>query len=317
MRKFNHILLAAIFVLMLALPVVAFSATETSHTERSFPAVAGGSVTIDASFHAIEVIVRPGQSIDVVVDLEFSASEKKAKRLLAEYEPRFKVQGDDIVIRSTREKTTWNWGTNISKGKIAVWMPPDIDLVVDNSSGRVVLKGDFGGAEVSIDNSSGNVVGGTAMASLSINNSSGQTKIKALRPLDQFRVDCSSGSVYFEGGAFKVDVDSSSGSVELFGLLGDATVDTSSGSVDVVWQSIPPGAKVRIDTSSGGVHLGLPEVTQLEGTIDTSSGGIHSDFPGAKEKKNYWRFEGGSSAVQLSVDTSSGGVRLSAIDWGG
>lgn len=314
MRKQHHILLAAIFVLIFAVPIVAFSATETSHTERSFPATAGGSVTVDASFHSVEVTARPGSTVDVVVDLEFSASEKKAERLLAEYEPKFKVNGDDIVIRSTREKSSWNWGWNKTKGKITVLMPPDMDLVIDNSSGAVLLQGDFGDAEVSVDNSSGSVKGETAMAELSVNNSSGRTYIEVLRPLDTFHVDCSSGSVRLEGGALKAHVDSSSGSVELYDLLGDATVDTSSGSVEAVWQSIPPGAEVRIDTSSGGVRLGFPEGTQFDGEIDTSSGGIHSDFPGVKEKSNYWRFEGGSNAVQLSVDTSSGGVRLSVID---
>ena len=84
--------------------------------------------------------------------------------------------------------------------------------------------------------------------------------------------------------------------------------------MEAAWQSIPPGATVRIDTSSGGVRLGFPEGTEFNGEIDTSSGGIRSDFPGAKEKDNYWRFEGGSDAVHLSVDTSSGGVRLSEID---
>jgi len=274
----------------------------------------GGSVTIDASFHTVEVTARPGSTVDVVVDLEISASEKKAKRLLAEYEPAFKVNGDDIVIRSTREKATWNWGWNNTKGKITVSMPSGLDLVVDNSSGAVLLKGDFGDAEVSVDNSSGSVKGETAMAVLSVDNSSGRTDIKVFRPLDSFHVDCSSGSVKLEGGAFKAHVDSSSGSVELYDLLGDATVDTSSGSVKAVWQSIPPGAEVRIDTSSGGVRLGFPEGTQLEGEIDTSSGGIRSDFPGDKEKKNYWRFEGGSNAVQLSIDTSSGGVRFTKAD---
>ncbi|MEN8165292.1 MAG: DUF4097 family beta strand repeat-containing protein [Acidobacteriota bacterium] len=314
MRKHNHILLAAGFVLMLALPVVAFSATETSHTERSFAATTRGSVTIDASFHSVEVTARPGATVDVVVDLEFSASKKKAERLLADYEPRFKVNGDDIVIRSTREKSTWSWGWDTSKGRITVLMPPGMDLMVDNSSGAVLLQGDFGDAEVTVDNSSGSVKGETAMAALSIDNSSGRTDIKALRPLDQFQVDCSSGSVHLEGGAFRVKVDSSSGSVELDDLLGETSVDTSSGSVKAVWQSIPPGAEVRIDTSSGEVRLGFPQGTEFNGEIDTSSGGIRSDFPGAKEKSNCWRFEGGSGAVQLTVDTSSGGVRLSEID---
>lgn len=314
MRKYNSLLLAATFVLMLEAPAVAFGATEASHTERSFPAKTGGRVTVDASFHKVEVTARPGTTVDVVVDLEFSASSRKAKRLLAEYEPRFKTDGDDIVIRSTREKPTWNWGWNKTKGMITVSMPPGMDLVIDNSSGSVLLEGDFGDAEVTVDNSSGSVRGETAMAVLSVDNSSGRTEIKALRPLDRFHVGCSSGSVSLEGGAFRVGIDSSSGSVQLYDLLGDAIVDTSSGSVEAVWQSIPPGAKVRVDASSGRVRLSFPEGAEFDGEINTSSGGIKSDFPGTKEKSNYWSFEGGSNAVRLSVDTSSGGVRLSSID---
>ncbi|MCD4751060.1 MAG: hypothetical protein K8R59_16940, partial [Thermoanaerobaculales bacterium] len=135
MRKLTYILLPAIFVLVLAIPVLLFGATETSHTERSFPAITGGQVMVDASFHKVEVTARPGTTVDVVVDLEFSASARKAKRLLAKYAPRFETKGDDIVIRSTHEEAIWNWGTNKTKGTITVSMPPDMDLVIDNSSG--------------------------------------------------------------------------------------------------------------------------------------------------------------------------------------
>jgi DUF4097 and DUF4098 domain-containing protein YvlB len=314
MKKNSLIPLFGITILVISLPVMVFGATETSHTERSFPATPGGKVMVDASFHMIEVTARPGNSVDVVVDLEFSASEDKAKRLLEEYNPRFEIDGGTIVIRSTRKKATWNWGSYKSKGMISVSMPPGMDLVVDNSSGAVILKGDFGEATVAVDNSSGNISGQTAMAVLSVNNSSGQTRIRAIRPLKQFDVDCSSGSVRLEGGAFKVDVDSSSGSVKLFGLLGDARVDSSSGSVEAVWQSIPAGAIVKIDTSSGGVRLAFPSGTVFKGTIDTSSGGIRTEFPCAVKKRNFCRFNGGSDAVRLSIDTSSGGVRLTSIN---
>lgn len=310
MRKVTHVLLAALFVLILTVPVMLFGATETSHTERSFPAKAGGQVMVDASFHKVEVTARPGSTVDIVVDLEISASAKKAKQLLADYQPRFETNGDDIEIKSTRAKAGWNWGTNRTKGLITVAMPPGMDLVVDNSSGSVHLKGDFGDAKATIDNSSGSVIGETALAVLSIDNSSGRTEIDVFRPLEEFRVDCSSGSVYLEGGAKLVEVDTSSGSVHLAGLLGNATVGTSSGSVELAWTTIVPNSDVRIDTSSGGVELKFPEGISLEGEIDTSSGGIRSDFPCLKNDRDHCELTGGPGAVRLAVDTSSGGVRL-------
>lgn len=310
MRKLTHVLLPALFVLILTVPVMLFGATETSHTEKSFPAKGGGRVVVDASFHKVEITARPGATVDVVVDLEISASEKKAKQLLADYKPRFETKGNDIVIRSTRNNAGWNWGMNKTKGLISVSMPPDMDLVVDNSSGSVHLEGDFGDAEFTIDNSSGSVTGETALAVLSVDNSSGRTKIKVLRPLKEFRVDCSSGSVHLEGGAYTAVVDVSSGSVNLSDLLGDVNVDTSSGSVDLAWTSIAPNSDVRIDTSSGGVKLDFPDGTTLDGEIDTSSGGIRSDFLCVEKERDHCEFEGGPGAVRLAVDTSSGGVRL-------
>ena len=53
---------------------------------------------------------------------------------------------------------------------------------------------------------------------------------------------------------------------------------------------------------------------EFKGTIDTSSGGIRTEFPCAVKKRNFCRFNGGSDAVRLSIDTSSGGVRLTSIN---
>lgn len=310
MRKLTHVLLPALFVLVLTVPALVFGATETSHTERSFPAKSGGQVMVDASFHRVEVTARPGSTVDITVDLEISASAKKAKQLLADYEPRFETNGDKIVIRSIRKKSGWNWGTTRTNGLITVAMPPNMDLVVDNSSGSVLLKGDFGDAKASIDNSSGSVKGETAMTMLSVDNSSGKTDITVFRPLEQFHVDCSSGSVHLEGGAKEARVDTSSGRVQLGGLLGDATVDTSSGSVELDWASISPDSEVRVDTSSGGVKLSFPAGTTFRGDIDTSSGGIRSDFGCLEKERDHCEFDGGPGSVRLAVDTSSGGVSL-------
>ncbi len=313
MRRMTRVLLPALCVLVLSIPLTVLGATETSHTEKSFPAPEGGTVTIDASFHRIEVEARPGSTVDVAVDLEISASShESAARLLADFEPRFETRGDTVVIRSSRKKTGWKMISGTTRGRITVSIPPGVDLVVDNSSGAVVLEGDFGEAEISVDNSSGRVSGTAAMKTLEVDNSSGGVEITVLRPLEAFDVDCSSGPVRLEGGALEAEIDVSSGSVMLEGLLGNAEVDGSSGSVDLSWSSIEPGAVIEVDVSSGSVDLRLPRGTLLAGEIDTSSGKIRSDFPCVSKQRNHCQFRGGSDAVRLVVDTSSGSVHLAA-----
>jgi DUF4097 and DUF4098 domain-containing protein YvlB len=124
----------------------------------------------------------------------------------------------------------------------------------------------------------------------------------------------SSGGIHLTGGANVVNADTSSGSIGASGLLGDATFDASSGSITAEWDSVKPGARIVVDTSSGSVKLSFPEATPLQGTVETSSGGIHSDFPGLwKDRRGHHLvLDGGPGASHVTVETSSGGVRLAA-----
>ena len=311
MHHTTRALLACLFVVLLGAPGILLAGTESTHVEKILPISNDQRVFIDASFHTVEVTARSGSTVEVVVDLEVSASAKKARQWLLDYHPEFSTEGGTLRIRSTRQSRGWGWGSVNGKGRITVAMPPGHDLVVDNSSGNVILQGDFGDARVSVDNSSGSVRGEGAMTSLVVDNSSGGTRFTATRPLETFDVDCSSGSVQLEGGAYAAHVDASSGSVRLRNLQGDAHVDTSSGSVELSWSSISPGTEVRVDNSSGGARLEFPAGTRLDGSVSTSSGGIRTDFPGEMNRKgNHLRLQDGDSAVRLRVSTSSGGVKL-------
>jgi hypothetical protein len=81
-----------------------------------------------------------------------------------------------------------------------------------------------------------------------------------------------------------------------------------------------PGATVKIDVSFHEVEVSarpgdtISVTVDLEGTVETSSGGIHSDFPGLWEDRggHHLVLQGGPEASKLTVDTSSGGVRLIA-----
>lgn len=277
--------------------------------EHVFDASPGQTVSIDVSFHKVEVIIEPGSQVHAIVELSTNSSSRKAEKAMAELAPVFQKRGDTLIIRSTR-KGGWNswWGANI-KGHVTVTMPPDLDLSIDSSSGSINIEGDLGDGSVDCDASSGSIEIRGAMQDLSIDTSSGSTKAFLTRPVESFSADASSGSVRLTGGAYKASVDTSSGSITLDGLRGDAYLDASSGSITAQWESIPPRATIDAGASSGSITIKLPAGTEVAGSANTSSGGIRSDFPGSFERDSA-TFSGGPDAVLVHLSTSSGGVRV-------
>jgi DUF4097 and DUF4098 domain-containing protein YvlB len=307
MRRSFRWSIFALGLLVIAVPAYAVDYSE----EKVFNAVPGGRLTVDASFHDVVVTATPGDEVRIRVDLSVGGSGAKAERRMARLKPTYEVDRDGITVRSVEKSSGWSWGSSRTDGRIQVWLPPVMDVVVDNASGDADLEGDFGDAALVVNNSSGRVRLEGAARSFEVDNSSGGTEARVTRPLEDFSVDCSSGSVRLFGGAYHAHVDTSSGSIELNDLRGGATMDASSGSIHATWASVVPDMNVDADTSSGSVTLVFPPGTDLNGRVDTSSGGIRSDFGGSfGDDRDSLRLEGGDGSVRLRVDTSSGGVRL-------
>jgi DUF4097 and DUF4098 domain-containing protein YvlB len=280
------------------------------HQKHRFEARPGGTVVVDVSFHGVEVTAVPGSSVDVTVDIEIKGDGSSAKNLANKLQPQFIEEGDRLIIRSVRNGG-WSWKSNSAEGKVTVQMPPGMNLSIDSSSGSAVVSGDFGDAVVHFDASSGSLNVDGAMREVGADTSSGSVRAAVMRPLDRFTADASSGSVHLVGGARTANVDTSSGGIDLTGLLGDADLDSSSGSISAQWSAIPGDATVRAGASSGSVTLTFPSSTVFAGSVDVSSGSIRTDFPGAMEKKHL-TLTGGSGAVDIEVETSSGSVKLVA-----
>ena len=279
------------------------------HEKHRFDARPGTTVVIDVSFHSVEVTARPGNAVDVTVDITFKGDGSSAKKAANDYKPVFEDQGDKLIIRSTRKKG-WSWKSFKAKGKVMVQMPPGMHLRIDSSSGNARITGDFGDAVVSFDASSGSLTVDGAMRELHSGVSSGSVRATVSRPLDVFTSDASSGSARLTGGARMAKVESSSGSINVSGLLGEGKFSASSGSIKAQWDAIPPNTKVRASASSGGVTLWLPQDTKISGSVEVSSGGLHSDFPAMVRGKDRLELDGGPDAVNIEVDTSSGSIKL-------
>ncbi len=280
------------------------------HQKHRFDARPGATVVVDVSFHNVDITAVPGDSVDVTVDITVEGDGGSAKTVANELQPKFLTEGDKLIIRSSVKKG-WSWKSISAKGMVTISMPPGMNISVDSSSGGTRISGDFGDAVVDLDASSGSLTIDGAMREVNADISSGSVQVAVMRPLTTFSVDASSGNVRLSGGAHEARVDTSSGSIHLAGLLGDGSFDTSSGGITAQWGAIPAGASVRAGASSGSVNLTFPAGTRLEGSVDVSSGGIRSDFPGTMSKRHL-ELNGGPGAVKVVVDTSSGGVKLMA-----
>ena len=281
------------------------------HEKHRFDARPGSTVVVDVSFHTVEVTARPGDAIDVTVDITVKGEGSSARNAADDLTPVFKEEGDKLIIRSIRKKG-WNWKNVKAKGKVIVEMPPGMNLTVDSSSGSAKITGDFGDGVIRFDASSGSLTVDGAMGELHSDTSSGSVRATTSRPLDAFTADASSGSVHLSGGARIANADTSSGSITASGLLGEGKFDSSSGSIKAQWDAIPPGTPVRAGASSGSVTLTFPSGTAVSGSLEVSSGGLHSDFPALVRGKDKLELDGGPDAIDVAVGTSSGSIKLLA-----
>lgn len=299
-------------ILMGLLAVVAGAGTAaadiTIQQEHSFDARPGATLLVDVSFHSVEIIARPGTTVDVAVEVEVKGSGSSSKNAANDLQPQFVDDGDRLIVRSTRSGG-WSRKSVSAKGKVVVRMPPGMNLNIESSSGEARIEGDLGDAVVRFDASSGSLTVDASMRELHTELSSGSVQARLGRPADVFTAAASSGSVRLSGGAGRARVDTSSGGITLEGLLGDAHLEASSGSISARWAALPAGATVRAGASSGSVTLRFPSGTVLAGSVDVSSGGIHSDFPGSMSRKHV-TLKGGADAVDIQVETSSGSVKL-------
>jgi DUF4097 and DUF4098 domain-containing protein YvlB len=281
------------------------------HEKHRFDARPGDTVVIDVSFHGVEVTAQPGNAVDVTVDITVKGDGSSAKKAADDYRPVFEEEADRLIIRSTRKKG-WSWKSVKAKGKVTVQMPPGMNLTIDSSSGSARINGDFGDSKVLFDASSGSLTVDGAMRELHSDLSSGSVRAAVSRPLEVFTSDASSGSARLTGGARVAKVHSSSGSINVSGLLGEGNFGASSGSIKAQWDAIPPKTSVRASASSGSVTLWFPQDTRISGSLEVSSGSLHSDFPALVRGKDKLELDGGSEAIDIEVDTSSGSIKLLA-----
>lgn len=167
------------------------------------------------------------------------------------------------------------------------------ELVIDTGSGDVVVEG-FDG-ELEVDTGSGHV---------ELTDVSG----------DDLTADTGSGDVTGSGiRAGALSVDTGSGEVVLSGVAcPNVTVDTGSGEVEL--ELLQDVDELDIDTGSGSVTVRVPDAVGARMVLDTGSGGIDMGLPleVQQARRNFLQGVLGDGDGTIRIDTGSGNIRIVA-----
>ncbi len=240
----------------------------------------------------------------------------------------FSDWGRDRGRRSGREVEIRDAGPGLdAHADIRILVPRGQQITVYLAVGRMdaagvtaALRLDGGATAVTVARSSGTIrvdVGSGSVRSsdtegeLDVDTGSGSVDV-ARHTGRMLRVDTGSGSVTLQG--VRVDdlnVDTGSGDVTGSGVTArQVLVDTGSGDVELAFAG--PPTDLAIDTGSGTVSLGLPAGFGARVELETSSGGIELDFPLTMQRWERDHVVGtiGGGGGHLKIETGSGDIRL-------
>jgi len=279
---------------------------------KTFKGTDGKTLLVDGADLDIRVRSADVDQIEADVLLHIRGTgDEKASRWIDNHTPVFTDGDDQLRIEVTPGKSGFlGFGWVSSRARIALLVPGGVVPDVTTTSGGIRLRGDFRNAHpLRMRTSAGNMEMVGAARSLDIRTAEGDAQIEVFRPLEDFFARTSSGDVRLVGGSRKAHVDTASGKIWLENLSGNVEVSTSTGKITLSWDRMEPGQTVRIRSSSGRVHLIVPEGVHPQGTLTTTTGNIRSELPGeVTEDGIALRLQG--DGPTFDVETASAEIQL-------
>ena len=174
----------------------------------------------------------------------------------------------------------------------------DVELTQLGEADRVALSSTSGELRATL---------GGAKA-LTVGTTSGDIKLALTGASDSAALSSTSGDISIELDSAKaLSADTTSGAIKLTAnALEEASLTSTSGNITAQTGAFDA---LKIGATSGDVTAVLPEAPGFSARIDTTSGSFDSDIP-LKQDGN--RYACGDERAQLTIDTTSGDVRLKA-----
>lgn len=296
----------------LLMPLGVSAAEKELKRKQSFPMSSGHHITVDAATLTVSVRSADVVEAQVTSDLRISGvGEETGDDWLSRHTPVVTKQRDGIIVRAAPGKTGFlGFGHFTAWAHIRILTPSHSVPNITTTSGGIQVKGDFPQARpLHLRSATGDLEFTGATSELDIRTASGESRIATMRPLDNLFVRTSSGGVNLVGGARTAFVDTASGNVWLENLSGPTKVITSTGKISLRWDRLDAEAVVKVNTSSGKVHLVLPDGVKPQGYLTTTAGVIRSELPGVVNEAGDTVNLTGDGPV-LEVESATGEIVL-------
>ena len=260
------------------------------------------------------------------------------------------VDGNTLYIRYCASKDMLNFSGIEKSLEVTIPEAQDLDdFVINVSSGDVMLDS-FTTDSLNSRSSSGNVKIACSAKTIDHKSSSGDVNLVQKGNADSVKVKASSGKIVInqDGDLNTFDVDSSSGKIEIYqtGNVGTANIHSSSGgvkaemgTVDDLTIDVSSGPIVldadevknlntkassghstislgkapvtsKINCSSGGIDVSIPEDSDITVHVKISSGEFNYELPFTKDGKDYIN---GNGTYDMEIHCSSGDVGFHKI----
>lgn len=279
-----------IITLCLLISCTALAASEET-TNRTFDAVAGGSLVVDVDWGSIAVTADPAAAkVEVSVWRKVTRRNTEAEeQFLREHPVQFLRRGDTVTVRCRgRESNSWFGGwRNRNEAKYTVRLPVQFNARLDTSGGDIAVDGLAGG--VTANTSGGGLRLARIHGPLHGGTSGGDIRVEDCR--GPTRVSTSGGGIEVSGGGGSLNGDTSGGDVSVRHFDGPASVSTSGGGITL--ENI--NGKVDGSTSGGPVTAALLSPLPGDVALSTSGGDVTVRVPG-------------NSKFTVDAETSGGGV---------
>ncbi len=253
-RRLSLTLLAAFTVAALALPHLAFADYRSEKTLKLAP---GGRFVIDSSVGSVTItgssesgarieITSNRDDLNEMFNFDFEESPREA-RVIA------------------RKKSSFHWPNHL-RVHFDVRVPAETQVDVKTGGGSVEIYRLRRDADLST--SGGSIKVEDLTANLRAHTSGGSVKLREVT--GNAKVDTSGGSIEGDTLAGTLDARTSGGSVRLDKVAGDLLAHTSGGSIRIE----EAGGKVDARTSGGSVEVAFAKGNARGGELETSGGGI-------------------------------------------
>jgi hypothetical protein len=275
---------AGMLMVVLLLALAACNSGSTGETENH-------TDTFTVKAGAVLVVDNQNGSVDVVVGGEGAITVKTTVYNPDKVEYVAELDGDTVRIKANITGVFGNLGGARTGADIKITVPPDTELFLESSNGRVEVSG--------------------ISAKTKIGTSNGRVRVSSVT--GRMDVRTSNGAIEVRGGGGEYHLRTSNGTIDMDDFQGSVDAVTSNGGIEFSG-NLDHGTASRLESSNGHIEVEFIKTPSVEIDASTSNAEIHLERAITTMSVGSGHIEGiigdGDGEAKLKIRSSNGSVTI-------